>query len=231
MSQKIISLGKHLVEKLDESKKDDLLSRWMAHYVAEQIESYETLSGAEKEEAGRKCFSAILDLWERRPDFPKEIRPFENWATIVGVLKEINPDSPQLYFTRERRHSQKIQDNELTETEELMACVQYIDYAARVLIANFLEDAIEIADDKDTEKYLEFGQVGSTNSDIDAVGILKAFFERKGAPDAAQYTKAKKQELEQNLQKLDDFISISKKIRKKVYIKLGKLSKQLSSES
>ena len=90
MPEKVINLGKQLVESLATERGGDvdMLSRWMSHYVAEQIVAAENATDATKAEAEERCFRTILSLWEHRSTLPNGRRPFESFEPIFESLED-----------------------------------------------------------------------------------------------------------------------------------------------
>lgn len=90
VQKRSIELGKAIVEVLGLQRSNDTLSRWMAHYIAEQISKVEHTTGTEKEEKKECCWNTILKLekhWEegsyrRSPDSPDSVLP------ALGCLHE-----------------------------------------------------------------------------------------------------------------------------------------------
>lgn len=76
-----IKLGKAIVEALGLQRSNDTLSRWMAHYIAEQVAKAERTSGTERETRQECCWKTILKLekhWSegnrrRSPDSPDSV--------------------------------------------------------------------------------------------------------------------------------------------------------------
>jgi hypothetical protein len=64
--QKTISLGNQLVALLGEEHNVDLLSRWMAHYISEQMSVIGSTTGESKAAAEERCYNTILKLWAHR---------------------------------------------------------------------------------------------------------------------------------------------------------------------
>jgi hypothetical protein len=81
-----IALGKQLVEELRRGPDVDTLSRWMAHYIAQQIATAEIATGNNKAAAEDECVRSILALWEHRAAFPHDRRPFESFEPILRAL-------------------------------------------------------------------------------------------------------------------------------------------------
>ena len=66
MREEILNLGKLLVGELGLEYSVDTLSRWMAHYIAEQMRIIESTENDDKKLAEEKCFETILKLWKHR---------------------------------------------------------------------------------------------------------------------------------------------------------------------
>jgi len=77
-----ISLGKALVQELKLEPGVDTLSKWMAHYITEQIAIAETTTASEKIEADQQCFETILKLWKHRSSLPNNRYPFKNFKPL-----------------------------------------------------------------------------------------------------------------------------------------------------
>lgn len=79
-----IELGKAIVGALGLERSNDTLSRWMAHYIAEQIAKAENTSGSEQEERKERCWETVL-------------KSQEHW--IEGQQNRRSPDSPDSVLT------------------------------------------------------------------------------------------------------------------------------------
>lgn len=75
-------MGRAIVEVLGLERSNDTLSRWMAHYIAEQIAKAEHTSGTEQDARKECCWETILELekhWgegnpnRRSPDSPDSV--------------------------------------------------------------------------------------------------------------------------------------------------------------
>lgn len=87
-SEKVIALGKKIVEELSLEQGTDTLGRWMAHYVAELIDAAESITDPIlRGEAREKCCEVIIKLWDHRSSLPRGSRPLSN---LDGVLEAIN---------------------------------------------------------------------------------------------------------------------------------------------
>lgn len=88
-SQEILSLGNKLVEELKLADSNDTLSRWMAHYLAEQMTRAASAAGEAKAELEKECFDTILKLWANRNNTPERIRPLAGLEAALALLKKI----------------------------------------------------------------------------------------------------------------------------------------------
>lgn len=86
-----IALGQRILEELKLDREMDTLGRWLAHYLAEKMESAASApEGAEGESARRECVDLILRLWERRQRWPLSA-PLKNVADQLEELLRPKP--------------------------------------------------------------------------------------------------------------------------------------------
>ena len=131
MHKKAIELGKRLVARLGDEHDYDVLSNWMAHYIAEQITLAESSDNTAKEEAEEKCFKTILQLWTHRSSLPRGKKPFSQFESIFHVLAGLDPNSPHgIYW---KLFKPKVAP-EHGSVEEISALITALDKAARVMI-------------------------------------------------------------------------------------------------
>src|SRR6266568_861860 len=94
--QRAIRLGKALVHELEPDGSVDTLSRWMAHYIAEQLVILEDSSSDMG--AKQRCFDTILKVWQHRAELPDGCRPFENFEPIFQVLNRLGDNEARFYL-------------------------------------------------------------------------------------------------------------------------------------
>ena len=96
MQERIIRLGKQLVESLASERGGDIdmLSRWMSYYIAEQIVAAENATDTTKADAEERCFRTILSLWEHRSNLPNSRRPFESFEPFSSRSRVYIPTNP-----------------------------------------------------------------------------------------------------------------------------------------
>ena len=148
----IINLGKALVEELGLDPGVDTLSRWMVHYVAEQMTLAENAIGEDKSTPEKECFETILKLWCHRAYYPNGKRPFENFESILRMLERINPENPNPYFySIKTEYSNK----DTNEVQQWLDIALSIDEAARIGLEQVFHQAALNASDDRTQTWIE----------------------------------------------------------------------------
>jgi hypothetical protein len=151
MQEKVISLGKALVEELGLEPGVDTLSRWLAHYIAEQLACLDSAQGEEKSQVQHRCFETILTLWHHRSSFRNNHRPFENFEAIFKTLDALNPENPHSFY---RFWNQDDEADNAVSDEDAKPWLDMaigIDKAARSWINFALNQAVERALDEKTK--------------------------------------------------------------------------------
>lgn len=147
-----MNLGKALVKELNLDPGVDTTARWMAHYIAEQLELAEHSSGIQKQEATERCFETILKLWNHRSSFPRGSRPFENFEPIIRTLARLDPENDRHFFFENRKEKK---DGVPEEVQKWLDIADGIDEAARVWLKYVFEQAALAATDDSTIEWLE----------------------------------------------------------------------------
>jgi len=217
IQQRIINLGSVLVKELDLDPSVDILARWMAHYVAEQIVNAENATGECKIEAENNCFETILKLWQYRSSLPNGPRPFENFEPIFRVLSKLDPENPNpYYYSSSKYHSSEEDDSseEPNEVQQWLDIAQGIDQAARVLIEFVFHQAAINATDEKTVSWLE-NAMGLPNNDDVSIIVQLAYPESENESEeiAEKQRKAKLEKLERRIKQFDAFVAFSKLVR------------------
>lgn len=89
---KTVELGKELAKALPDN---DILSRWMAHHIADLITRAESATGVEAEEIRRETATTILDLWAQRANFDEHRRPLAAFGAVFKALERLSaPQQP-----------------------------------------------------------------------------------------------------------------------------------------
>jgi len=89
----VLELGRAIVRELEIDARGEVLSRWMAHHVAELIEKAEISEGVEKDEAEKRAVELILKLWVNRRALPTPADPMSGYADAIKVLGAMLPTS------------------------------------------------------------------------------------------------------------------------------------------
>ena len=213
MQKRAISLGKQLVAELRREPDVDTLSRWMAHYVAEQIVIAESATGAEKAAAEAKCFQTILALWKHRSTFPNGRRPFENFEPVLQALARLNPDEPRSYYHRiVKPAADQNKPEESDVVQKLLDFIFAIDSAARVLIDVALTEITETSASEQTKSMLKDALPVPSSNDVAAIRVL---IERSkhGQPDPADEQQIYRQIIQERLEKLEAFCATCKNVQ------------------
>lgn len=147
-----MNLGKALVKELNLDTGVDTTARWMAHYIAGQIERAEKSTGAEKKEAEELCFETILKLWNHRSALPNGSRPFERYEPILRTLARLDPESDRHFFFDNRKEKK---DGVPEEVQKWLDIADGIDEAARVWLKYAFDQAALAATDDSTIEWLE----------------------------------------------------------------------------
>ena len=140
---KVIELGDELVAQLSNPEKTDTLSRWVAHYIAEQLVQIEQTKGEDKRANEDRCFQAILTLWSHRSSMPNGMRPLEDFEPILHALDRLDPKNPRpMWHSLGHRPDE---EDESTETIKTMDCILSMDRVIRELIETLLHSAVASA--------------------------------------------------------------------------------------
>ncbi len=167
-SDKILALGRKLVEELGLEESCDTLGRWMAHYIAELITKAEKATGAQKDIAERECAAVILALWQHRSELPDGRRPFEALEPVMRAIESLDPESDRpRYYGRAR--PPKDETAKTSEQDQWVAMADGLDYSAKILIGFCLAEAAGAA----LEKSKEWVKLAS---EIDADGVPEIVF-------------------------------------------------------
>lgn len=168
MQKRIMNLGKALVEELRLDPGVDTLSRWMAHYIAEQMEIAENATINNKIEAEQRCFDTILKLWQHRSSLPNGQRPFERFEQIFRMLERLDPEKKQPFFYLNRNNSDKNKENE--NLQQWLDVAEGIDRVARIWLDYVFKQATLCATDERTIDWLR-NSAGLQNIDDTSIII------------------------------------------------------------
>lgn len=223
--KRVINLGKALVNELGLDPGVDTLARWMAHYIAEQIELAQSTIGDDRDAVEQRCFDTILKLWEHRSSLPNGQRPFENFEPIFRALTRLDPEGATSYFyDKPSSHSpdSDILNTDTVEVQKWLNIADVIDQAARTWLEYvFYQAALSATDDK-TITWLENALDVHHNKDI-AVILRLYDVDREDEVEQSngQKQRIKQEKLRSRIKQLDAFIHFSKELRATYEAELG----------
>jgi len=232
MRKEIITLGRLLVASLGEKSNADIISQWMAHYIAEQIVFCETAKGDEKKEAEQRCFDTILKLWQHRFSLPDGRRPFENFEPILRTLDSLDPENEHSFykfFVPDQSSLDNPPEDIGDEVQSWLDTALRIDRAARVLISFSLKQAADVATDEDTADWIN-NSINLTDDDDEVSIILHLVSADITAPEKVekeksdQMKKHKIEVLQSKIEKLDALVESSHSLRAALTDEIEKIS-------
>lgn len=213
-------MGRLIVKQLGEHANHDVLSRWLAHYISQQINLAKSAKGPAKAVAEERCFETILKLWKHRASFASGMRPFENYEGIFKVLERIDPENPTPFYRFPGKAEQE-PENQTDPTQTWLDNALAVDGMAKAMIQYSLEkaaekagndeslalfnEAIELLEDHELEVLIRFIKTGEQADGEDSEKALREKFEK------ATRTK---------IARLDEFIRASKAIRESLVLDL-----------
>ncbi|QOK91534.1 hypothetical protein HF908_08620 [Ralstonia pseudosolanacearum] len=98
----ILALGREIVRELNLDERGEVLQRWLAHHLAQQIAEAEQEVGAAKAIAEQRAVDLILRLWTHRRALPEPVDPLGGYRDAISVLGRLMPDADP--WGRYRRH-------------------------------------------------------------------------------------------------------------------------------
>lgn len=145
-------LGDLIVKQLDlEDENVDLISKWMANYIAQKMKAAELAVGKEKEEAEENCFSAILALWDHREAWQGKGNPYEDLEPIINTLDRLNPENKGYFYWDENNEH----DETSPEVQQVLDIIKSIDKAARACLESLFKYALEITVDEEMREWIK----------------------------------------------------------------------------
>jgi hypothetical protein len=233
MQQRVFNLGKALVQELGLEPGVDTLARWMAHYVAEQMELAKSAAGDAKREAEQRCFETILTLWDHQSSWPSGRRPFESFESILRTLERLDPENRNTFFYRspvfpspESGDTGESGD----EVQQWLALALQIDEAARVLIEFVFQQAALAATNEKTIEWTENLAGLPTSADVSIIVHLAHLGAGNEHEEAEELeNRLKKEKLMSRIGQLDVLIGFGQELRAGFVNQLENLTQNSSS--
>ena len=155
VQRSVLSLGELFVNKLGLEPGVDTFARWMAHYIAQQMNKAENSQGTEKESAEKACFDTILKVWEHRWKLPSGKRPFEDFEPILMLIEKLNPERESAFYYHQLPENGR-RDLQINENmSEWIKTAEEMDQAARICITYALDQSVLQIKTDETEQWLE----------------------------------------------------------------------------
>jgi hypothetical protein len=228
-----ISLGKALVQELGLEPGVDTLSRWMAHYIAEQITTVENESGEGKSKAEIKCFNTILKLWQHRSAIPNGKDPFKRFGPIFHALEKLDPENKHPYFFNDPPSKSsdlnKTSKSRTQITQKWIKTALGIDRTARLLIGYSLKQAAKNAIDGKTiswiNKSIDLGDDEEKRIIVHLIGAEEKN-NNDNKIDNQRIKQRQEKSLKYRIEILDVFLNFIDSLRKELKNELDNISKE-----
>ncbi len=200
----------------------DTLGRWMAHYVAELIDKTERATGPEKAAAQARCFTAILELWSHRAEFPRGMRPHRELEPILRVLESLDvaTEYPRYYPSAQPSGN----ETQSAEVEKWLDLARGLDYSAKLLIRHCLSQAADLATDKSKE-WVKLAEAVGANSGVSEI-FIRFISTIEDLDDEGKVNKGLRKALEDRLQRLRAFRGLSEGLEERLQAELDQYPKE-----
>jgi hypothetical protein len=213
-------LGRKIVDELGLDQSVDTLGRWMAHYIAELIQSAEAAQGDDRSEKLSRCANAIVDLWKHRSMLPSGKRPFEDFEPILWALESLDlSDNTPRYFRAVRTAAGT--DEQHAETQQWLDLVDGVDATARMLIRYCLARAAEHALDK-AKEWVQLAETLDAEEDID-LRIVRIIIKEHELLNASALDASARTQVEDRIRRLDNFVQMANMLSSDLREKLERL--------
>lgn len=167
-------LGRLIIKQFGlEDENVDLISKWMANYIAQKMKTAEQAVGEEKTEAEEKCFEAILALWDRREVWCGNGNPYENLQPIISTINRLNPENKDYFYW----HNDNEYDAVSSEVQQILDIIESIDKAARVCLEYLFKYALELTVDEGMREWIKAADKFS-DEDAEDVSLLRRFMRK-----------------------------------------------------
>lgn len=214
-SEAVLELGRRLVEQLDTD--DDLLTSWMAHYIAELIQAVETATPNAKPSAEAACAREIRALWDHRASLPSQVRPLTEFDPILKTLARLGGSNEHHLYQPSADAAEPEEETRrwLDRAEQLdQAASELVQYAIQAATRGTASTAmpwLELAEDAG----LDLSEVETSILDLLARGDAPVELLERVAHDQVQ------RRLSGRLQRLEFLLEVATEIANDLRLKLG----------
>lgn len=214
----VVDLGNQIIRDLGDDRYSDVLTRWMASYIADLIAKAEQADEAHIEPLRQECANAILLLWKHRSSWPDRTRPFKELEPLISTLEGLDPDKNVTFYQQQfwqRAENQAIPE----ELKKWLQIAQGVDHTARILIEQALDAAQRIAISQNVEWVKAALEADAAKgSDVE---LTIDFISRLGEPE--RDNERLRSRLEGRLERIDGFLSIADALRADIELQLSSL--------
>lgn len=227
-SKATLELGTRLVEELGCQQSTDTLSRWMAHHIAEMIQSAENATGNNRCELMKQCEEAILRLWKHRYEFPSTKNPLMSLEELESTLQSLDIHNNRPRYFRDVWETRDESEADTDETKNWLLFAKRLDDSAKSLIRFALTQGAEASLDQ-SRPWIQL--LKSMDAPIENIQVIFESFdtEEKMLTGNADHCFAKK-ELKSRIQSLDQFIEIANLVREQFVQTLAAYDEQTSGD-
>lgn len=165
---KTLELGKELARSLPDN---DVLSRWMAHHVADLITRAESASGEAAQAIRRETATTILELWAQRASLGDH-RPFTSFEPVFRALERLSAPQRPWHFYR------LFNEDSAPDTDDL-ASVPLLDYALALehVARRVVEETIRFAADEALSRETKWLKLAAHLPDEDDTRAARALLD------------------------------------------------------
>ncbi len=198
-TENLIELGKRLVQEFKLEDKNDTLSQWLLHYLAELFEQYNlSASPEEKRIAALEIKDTIFKLWEFRYKHSHPKSSFKNIELLISTLKKLNLDNDDVFYTglSNFRNAEKTTDQTIPEYWYNYALK--LDKASRLVIRNCILKAYAL-NETDNQEIAEI--IRKIEAFDTYEGLFDKFYSEQSSQDREHEI------IKNNISKIDEIMS------------------------
>lgn len=214
-----MALGREIIKTFESPQHGDMLSNWMAHYLAELMIGIGAARGKERRALQAECIDVILKIWKHRHSWRNGRRPLEPFEPAIQTLEELRSDAPRYYSLRNHPRPESLPK----ESGALLSAALAIDRAGSALIQYCLALSIAHIPKRD-KRWLKFIEriEGKKSADarvvVEFVSSSEDLIAKKSHLDSALQERMK-----ELLADLDKFAEWLDPMRKHLQRNLGEL--------
>ncbi len=164
----VLELGRQLVSEFEEPEQADTLSKWMAHYLAEQIFAAQAARGKARDTLQVNCADLILKLWAHRHALPRGRRPLEAFEPAMQTLEQLRSDQPRYSVLHDIPDTRKLPE----PAKSFLSVALTIDRAASAIIQYCLAESVSQIPKKD-RRWLKFIKAVESSHPADVTLIIE----------------------------------------------------------